>query len=247
VTPDGTVTWDELAPDFSGGDGVVGGDGALDGEGTMFVAYVAGDSRVQNPGVRLRCANIAELGGPDPQTVELYATQPGPAPRVISLDPAEFPCDGVWHDRSLNWPEQISQPFAIIAHVSMGSVCPAIYDAITNPIWVAPVTVTLGTDWTLADVDPTPSQRYQFRGSDVIELRFPISMEDQPVDATLYGINSITGQAFGLDGVEGTPADLVPAVEAGVSANGWADSTTGDTPKTRLRLRLPTSPRSRPR
>lgn len=245
VTGGGSVSWDELAVEARDADGLIGGDGVLDAGGTMFVAYVAGDDRVQNPGVRIRCSNLPELGGTMPATVQIFSSgTPGTDQqfRLTPLSPTEFVCDGAWHGRSLPLPESISTPTAMVAHVSFGDRCPAIYDALTNPIWVVPVTVTLGADWTLADIDPTVSQRYQFRGGDAVELSFPISMEDQPVDATLYGINSTTGAAIGLDGVSGTPADLVPVTDGGASTNGWLPSADGMHPGMRLRLRLPTSP-----
>ena len=247
----GRIGWHDDTDEFEDYDGRIGGGGNLDGERTALVPYLVNappeDDDGQRMMLRTRCANTYEFGGVAPARYELWVTgAPGTdeRPSVIDLLATDEPpsCDEADYDQVLDL-DNISEPRAVMAHVQMGNSCPAIYDAWTNPIWIAPVKTKV-PEIVFRDTDTTLMQQWCVEATDdypepgVFELEFPVSMMDEPVTALVAGV-STTGALLRFEGGVDGMGGLEPVVDGGGSPNGWFDSEDGRTATTRLRLRIP--------
>lgn len=209
--PGQAFVWHDDSDEFQDLQGFMGGDGPRDGEGTVLIpvlepAYEGAreDPEAQRPMVRLDCQNIPEFGGAQPTGLELFQTTRSSAPilRRVDLLREETRCDGTAIDRVLDL-DNLDEPSLLIAHVEFDEGCPAIYEAWTNPIWVAPVRVRMPKTrlWDRDDsevndllihavpgfpVDAAPEDQ------GVVEIEFPISMKDTQVIVQVAGITAST-------------------------------------------------------
>ncbi|MBZ0118762.1 MAG: hypothetical protein K8H88_17305, partial [Sandaracinaceae bacterium] len=189
-TRNGRISWHDGELRAEDEDGRVGGDGELDGARTALIPYVVGapDDEAQRIMVETACLNLPEFGGTQPTRWDLWISGPAgssePPRRIELLDDGPMTCDRTLHERRVDL-GNIERPVALLGHVEFNQGCPAIYDAWTNPIWLAPVRVTV-PEIRMTDTDETLSHRWRLevdaaspepRG--VFTLEFPISMLDQ--------------------------------------------------------------------
>ncbi len=247
----GRIAWHDDRDEFEDYDGRVGGGGNLDGERTALVPYLVNappdDEDGQRIMIQTRCRNIPDFGGTVPTRYELWVTGEAgtedPPSQIDLLTGEEHPsCDFTVHDRVVDL-GNISTPRAMLAHVQIGDTCPAIYDAWTNPVWIAPVKTTV-PEFIFRDTDPAVAEQWCVEVTDngdlpgIFELEFPISMMDEPVYALVAGVGT-EGELLRFEGGVDGMGGLEPVAEDGASPNGWLTSEDGRTNSTRLRFSIP--------
>ena len=119
-------------------------------------------------------------------------------------------CDGSWYEQTIKLgatasdPDRpLSHPVAVSAHVAVGDSCPGIYDAYTNPVWVAPVRASVLVTLTkLKNVEGKFLMRLSQELSPTlpITLYFPISMREEEVEGFIKQIDPATGELIDLTG-----------------------------------------------
>ncbi|MBM4353558.1 MAG: hypothetical protein FJ109_07130 [Deltaproteobacteria bacterium] len=245
----GSITWHDKEDKFEDADGRMGGDGFRDGMRTALVPVLYSEKASQRVIARLRCTNIADLGGGNVKKAELLVSGQGSTseePKTILLE--GFECNGSYKDYVIpvGYTQEdptatLSQPVAVMAHVQIGDACPGTYDAYTNPVWLAPMNGVI----TVQAVKTNANSLYlkmeqELSASFSIDVVFRMTMASQKVQARIMQIDAATGNLIKMTGGEDGEGGLI--LQGGLD-QGWGNSPKGgdpgDTLRNRLSLRIP--------
>ncbi len=186
------LQWHDLGLAPEDADGRIGGRGDYDGG---FTALVPSNAQAA---FRYRYAESQELGGPL-HTINIYRSSVGSVnpsrdrsgiPILLSQGKLDTAGPGAWHSEELNPAEEgLADALGAFAFGAFTDADPDLVDlpvegrrCYTNPIWIAPVEVTLQVGTPVGDKLPV--------GAVQVQLDFPISMADTPLQLEIKALDT---------------------------------------------------------